>query len=97
MGLAAYSKDIIISPHNSPNTERGSPSPAVRTGGNLVARGIANPQEIPSCRISTQFESYLKAHNKRNIKQILCYAKRYHTVLETGNVSSLVNLKSGAV
>ena len=27
----------------APNTERGSPSPAVRTGGNLVGRGIANP------------------------------------------------------
>ena len=24
-------------------TERGSPSPAVRAGGNLVGRGIANP------------------------------------------------------
>lgn len=44
-----------------------------------------------------EFESYLKVHNKSSIKQILCYAKRYHIILETGDVSSYVNLQSGAV
>jgi hypothetical protein len=73
MGLAACSKDIIISPPNSPNTERGSPSPAVvRTGGSLVGRGIANPHD---------FHSYLKSQNIRNARQILCYARRYAHVL----------------
>ena len=37
-GLA---KDIIIS--DTESRVRGSPSPAVRAGGNLVGRGIANP------------------------------------------------------
>jgi hypothetical protein len=36
------------------------------------------------------FESYLKSQNKRNIKQILCYAQRYHTILETGDARSVV-------
>ena len=73
--------------------ERGSPRPAAKAGGNLVGRGIANPQELPSC----SFESYLKVLKKRNIKQILCYAQRYHSVLEIGDATPLVNLSSGAV
>jgi hypothetical protein len=76
----------------APNTERGSPS--------LVGRGIANPQELPSCcdsGSSNNFESYLKAQNKRNVKQIMCYAQRYHGVLDTGDASVLVKLSSGAV
>jgi hypothetical protein len=37
----------------SVSTERGSPS--------LVGRGIANPQEFPSCN---EFETFLKVHKK---------------------------------
>jgi hypothetical protein len=66
-------------------SERGSPS--------LVGRGIANPQEYPA----QSFESYLKSQNKRNAKQILCYAQRYRTILETGDATPLVGLSSGAI
>jgi hypothetical protein len=45
----------------------------------------------------SSFENYLKVQKKRNIKQILCYAQRYCSVLETGDATPLVNLSSGAV
>jgi hypothetical protein len=63
---------------------RGSPS--------LVGRGIANPQEY-----LLAFESYLASQNKRNARQILYYAQRYHKVVETGDASVLVGLSSGAL
>jgi hypothetical protein len=31
------------------------------------------------------FEDYLRSQNKRDIKQIMCYAQRYHIILETGD------------
>ena len=41
------------------------------------------------------FEDYLKAQKKRNVRQIVCYAKRYATtVLETGDASILTTLPS---
>ena len=43
------------------------------------------------------FEQYLKAQKKRNVRQIISYAKRYHQVLETGDASALVALSSGAM
>jgi hypothetical protein len=43
------------------------------------------------------FESYLKSQNKRNIRQILSYAQRYHSILETGDASPLINLQSAAM
>jgi len=43
------------------------------------------------------FETYLKSQNKRNIRQIVSYAERYHSVLDTGDVSPLINLQSGAM
>ena len=43
------------------------------------------------------FESYLKSQNKRNIRQVVSYAQRYHSVLETGDVSPLINLQSDAM
>jgi len=43
------------------------------------------------------FEDYLKSQNKRNIRQILCYAQRYHKVLQTGDASELVSLSSGPI
>jgi hypothetical protein len=51
---------------------------------------------IPTLMIDG-FETYLKAQKKRNVKQILCYAQRYHDVLETGDASPLVNLPSGPI
>ena len=46
---------------------------------------------------SLTFEDYLKSQNKRNIRQIISYAERYRSVLDTGDVSPLINLKSGAM
>lgn len=76
---------------------RGSPRlvPA-RARGNLVGRGIANPQECLLAATVADFESYLKAQKKRNVRQIMCYAQRYHSVLETRDATPLVNLQSGA-
>jgi hypothetical protein len=81
--------DVNIMFESEPRvTERGSPS--------LVGRGIANPspplQQQPLD--NTRFTLYLKSQNKRNIRQILCYARRYATVLETGDATPLVNLHS---
>jgi hypothetical protein len=45
---------------------------------------------------SSCFESYLKAQNKRNVKQIVCYARKYAAVLQTGDASSITSLSSGA-
>jgi Archaeal phage integrase len=73
----------------APNTERGSPS--------LVGRGIANPQEdLLASDSRSSFEDYLKSQKKRNYKHILCYAKKYCTVLQTGDASPLVSLSSAA-
>jgi sugar-specific transcriptional regulator TrmB len=44
-----------------------------------------------------QFEQYLIAQKKRNVRQIMSYTQRYHNILYTGDASSLVNLKSGAI
>src|SRR5215212_592718 len=54
----------------------------------LVGRGIANPQE---------FRLYLKAQNKRNIRQIISYVQRFGSILENDDASPLVNLQSSAV
>jgi hypothetical protein len=61
---------------------RGSPSPAVRRGGNLVGRGIANPILCDNTIII----------NKRNRRQIICYARKYAFVLATGDASALTVL-----
>ena len=71
------------------HTEQGSPS--------LVGRGIANPQELPSCSFAADFESYLKTQKKRNARQMLCYAQRYGDILKTGDSTRLVNIQSDAV
>jgi hypothetical protein len=59
----------------------------------LQRRGCvaANPVLLSS------FGDYLKVQNKRNIRQLLCYASRYHTVLETGDASPIARLSSGAI
>jgi hypothetical protein len=44
--------------------------------------------------LSDGFEDYLKAQKKSNIRQILCIARKYFTVLQTGDATSLVNLSS---
>jgi hypothetical protein len=41
----------------------------------------------------TGFENYLKAQRKSNFKQILCYAQKYHSTLDTGDASTLANAK----
>jgi hypothetical protein len=43
------------------------------------------------------FEQYLKAQKRRNVRQIMCYAQRYSSVLETGDASVLAALSSGAI
>jgi hypothetical protein len=43
------------------------------------------------------FEDYLIAQRRRNVKQVVCYAKKYRSVLETGDATAIVNLQSGAI
>ncbi len=38
------------------------------------------------------FEEYLKVHKKRNISQIICYVRKYGSILESGDVSPLTSL-----
>jgi hypothetical protein len=79
----------------SVSNERGLPRPA-RAGSNLVGRGIAKP--YPQLLQQQQsFEQYLKAQKRRNPRQIICYAKRYHNILQTGDASVLAALSSGAI
>jgi predicted cupin superfamily sugar epimerase len=73
------SSDVNIMFESEAHTERGSPS--------LVGCEIANPQEFHHHLLA--FESYLKSQNKRNAKQILCYAQRYHSVLVTGDATAI--------
>jgi hypothetical protein len=80
-GHGLSSNDIIIS-ESCPKTVRGSPS--------LVGRGIAKAESSFS-----EFENYLKSQNRKNKRQILCYVRRYGTVLETGDASTIVSLSSG--
>ena len=56
--------------------------------------GLAIPTEAMA---TTSFEQYLKAQGKRNVRQIFCYEKKYHDVLETGDASALMQAKSPAI
>jgi hypothetical protein len=40
----------------------------------------------------SDFSDYLKAQNKSNVRQILCYARKYASILETGDASPLLVL-----
>jgi len=42
----------------------------------------------------SSFAVYLKTQNKRTIRQLLCYAMRYHAVIETGDASPLASISS---
>jgi hypothetical protein len=63
--LLAEISDVNIMFESDAHAESGldSGSGSERGSRSLVGRGIANPQEF--------FETYLKANNKRNIKQIM--------------------------
>jgi Archaeal phage integrase len=75
--------DVNIMFESEPRvTERGSPS--------LVGRGIANPHDL-------DFANYLKSQNKRNTRQLLCYVRKYSSILETGDASPLFLTKSVTV
>src|SRR3712207_4797822 len=78
--------------HTESESDSGSGS-ELRGSPSLVGRGIANPQEH---FLAADFESYLRAQNKRNIKQIMSYAQRYHGVLETGDATPVVKLSSAS-
>jgi hypothetical protein len=41
------------------------------------------------------FEDYLKAQNKRNIKQIMCYVRQFAGIVESGDATPIVHLQSG--
>jgi hypothetical protein len=62
---------------------------------------ISNPRVLSDMGLAIPtwmgFEQYLKAQKKRNVRQILCYARRYHDVLETGDASVIASLSSGAL
>jgi hypothetical protein len=44
-----------------------------------------------------EFKDYLIAQNNRNVRQILCYARKYYSALESGDATILVNLQSAAI
>ena len=52
-----------------------------------------NDDNIISSSILSTFADYLKSQNKRNIRQLLCYAKRFGSIiLESGDASLLLSL-----
>jgi hypothetical protein len=64
---------------------------------------ISNPRvlsdmglAISSSTFFDTFESYLKSQKRRNVNQVLCYARKYAAILETGDASPLF-LKSVTV
>src|SRR5215210_2389292 len=64
--------------------------------GSSTYRRIYNLQNSPFC--DAEFLTYLKVNKKRNIRQIMCYAQRYHSILlQTQDASPIVNLQSGAM
>jgi hypothetical protein len=71
--------------------------------GSSTCRRIYNPQKWPFCNNSDvnnnndEFVTFLKINKKRNIRQIVSYALRYHSILETQDASPIVNLQSGAL
>jgi hypothetical protein len=78
----------------------GSSNPSVLSDMGLAIRKhpcLAISDSNSSTSDSQLFETYLKSQNKRNIRQIVSYAQRYHNVLETADVSPLINLQSGAM
>ena len=67
-----------------------------------TCRRIYNPQDSPFCNNSDvnnndEFVTFLKVNKKRNIRQIVSYALRFHSILETQDASPIVNLQSGAL
>jgi Archaeal phage integrase len=76
--------DVNIMFESEPRvTERGSPS--------LVGRGIAN------LVIEEDFRNYLITQNRSNVRQLLCYARKYHAVLVTGDASIISKITSPSV
>jgi hypothetical protein len=71
-----FESEAHTEPELNSGSERGSPRPA-RAGSNLVGRGIANPFLLIE---------------KRNKRQILCYARKYSAILETGDATALTSL-----
>jgi hypothetical protein len=63
--------------------------------GSSTCRRIYNPQNSPFC--DAEFVTFLKINKKRNIRQIVSYALRYHSILETQDASPIVNLQTGAL
>src|SRR5215212_5605945 len=83
---------------------RGKHIPSGRGSPSLVGRGIAKPypqhyHQHPPLGMCfppfnhNNFKEYLKSQNKRNVKQLVCYAQRYHTILETGDATILTQVK----
>jgi hypothetical protein len=52
---------------------------------------------ISSITLLQNFERYLRAQRRRNVNQVLCYARRYAIILETGDASPLFLSKSAIV
>jgi Archaeal phage integrase len=52
---------------------------------------------ISSSTFFDSFESYLKSQKRRNVNQVLCYARKYAAILETGDASPLFLSKSVTV
>ena len=88
-----YDYDYNDDNNNNNKKEEGNPSPTrllpavLTTTTTRTAGGI-----LPG-----DFEDYLKSQNRRNIRQILCYAQRYSNVLETRDASVIANLQSGTI
>ncbi|HEU4822144.1 MAG TPA: hypothetical protein VFS97_01850, partial [Nitrososphaeraceae archaeon] len=83
--------------------ERESPSPAcpvisIGMRGNLVGRGIANLVLEDNSSFSFEsFNDYLKAQNRCNVRQLVCYAKKYYAVLISGDGSVIAAITSPSV
>jgi hypothetical protein len=77
-------------------------SPPSNCFGTMLQPAAAALQLFPSVSSNgsssnnNSFENYLKAQNKRNVRQIMCYAQRYAAVLQTGDASSIASLSSAA-
>jgi hypothetical protein len=55
---------------------------------------INNDNPTSPTRLGDDFEHYLKIQNRRNVRQILCYVRKYASVLETGDATALTTLSS---
>jgi hypothetical protein len=86
--------DLLIRKSYDEYSNNNNNNTAIATPTRLAVHPRQQEEQQPTLIITNtvDFQNYLKAHNKRNINQILCYAQRFGSILESGDASLLLSL-----